>query len=563
MIKLIQLGKKYLEDQKGAALSLALILFILSAILIVPLLSFIAGGFKTTDRVYDQKSYELYAADAGVRDAIWTMRNSPFAIPQEPGDADFSSSLGLNNKIISYRVAYISQFEDAGGDLLKTYRIDSIASSEDGKNTEIISYAVQPFGENNMVFDYAVASGAGIDFKKDCVVMDGPIGYKNGPKPDDDNVFYDPDSEGVDESLPSANPDLELPSEAANQAFAAHHKKVAQDGGSEGSLTVDAGTLGPVHIDGNLSIEGSVNLSGSVYVAGKIWFDKEGILNGQGVIIAEELIECKKENTLSADPDTRIVFMCLDGDIDLRKGQDGYHAIFYAPKGTISFKKDQTIQGSVIAGEGFVTDKNLNVEYVDDNQESLLPGYIALDPQLQTWDITALAGVRINSGGLPACKVNTNYPNQTLSASGGVPPYTWDINSGSLPTGLALNGSTGGISGTPTTLGTFDFTVTATDSTGKTGFKAFSIIITALNIDTTPPLAAGTAGTAYSQSLSASGGTEPYTWSLKAGSLPLGLTLSGNLISGTPTVPGVSVFTIQVRDSTGNTSSKTFSITIN
>ena len=79
--------------------------------------------------------------------------------------------------------------------------------------------------------------------------------------------------------------------------------------------------------------------------------------------------------------------MSLKGDIDLRKGQDSYNAIFYAPNGTISFRKDQTIYGSVIAGEGFETKKNLYLEYVPYEQETVLPGYTAVIPQLQTWEI--------------------------------------------------------------------------------------------------------------------------------------------------------------------------------
>ena len=122
-------------------------------------------------------------ADAGVRDAMWNMKYNTFAIPQDSGDPSFSpsSSLTSNNKSINYTVSYISEFLDSGGGLLRTYRIDSIATGLNGNNTLITSYMVQPFGENNMVFDNAIASGAGMDFKKDCVVVDGPIAYKSGP----------------------------------------------------------------------------------------------------------------------------------------------------------------------------------------------------------------------------------------------------------------------------------------------------------------------------------------------------------------------------------------------
>jgi hypothetical protein len=68
---------------------------------------------------------------------------------------------------------------------------------------------------------------------------------------------------------------------------------------------------------------------------------------------------------------------------------------------------------------------------------------------------------------------------------------------------------------------------------------------------TTTTLPGGTVGVAYSQSLTATGGTTPYTWSIVAGGLPAGLALNAGtgLISGTPTTPGTSPFTAQVVDS--------------
>ena len=55
-----------------------------------------------------------------------------------------------------------------------------------------------------------------------------------------------------------------------------------------------------------------------------------------------------------------------------------------------------------------------------------------------------------------------------ITASGGTAPYTFALNSGSLPGGLSLNPATGAITGTPTTAGAFTFTVKVTDSTGGT-----------------------------------------------------------------------------------------------
>jgi len=77
--------------------------------------------------------------------------------------------------------------------------------------------------------------------------------------------------------------------------------------------------------------------------------------------------------------------------------------------------------------------------------------------------ITIQSGLQITTTSLSAATVDLPY-NATLAATGGVPPYTWSITQGALPNGLSLNGSTGLLSGTPTTAGNFNFTVQAADS---------------------------------------------------------------------------------------------------
>lgn len=69
-------------------------------------------------------------------------------------------------------------------------------------------------------------------------------------------------------------------------------------------------------------------------------------------------------------------------------------------------------------------------------------------------------------------------------------------------------------------------------------------------------------GTAYSQALSATGGTAPYTWTISSGALPAGISISGNTISGTPTTVGTATFTIKVEDSSSPKQSATKELTI-
>jgi Putative Ig domain len=164
---------------------------------------------------------------------------------------------------------------------------------------------------------------------------------------------------------------------------------------------------------------------------------------------------------------------------------------------------------------------------------------------------------------LPDAVVGSAY-SQSLAATDGSPPYSWAITAGALPPGLNLSPQ-GAITGTPRTAGDYSFTARVTDRAGDRASRNFTLgVVPALAIVTTSPLGDGAVGARYAQTLTASGGTAPYTWSLASGSLPPGVALdaSTGILSGTPTSPGTFSATLRVTDAARAAASRAFTVVI-
>jgi hypothetical protein len=135
----------------------------------------------------------------------------------------------------------------------------------------------------------------------------------------------------------------------------------------------------------------------------------------------------------------------------------------------------------------------------------------------------------------------------SITASNGTGSYAYGIN-GSLPPGMSFTG--GAVQGTPTTAGTYTFTILAGAAGANPGSRTYTLKI-ALNVPNAP-LAAGTTGVPYNQTLSAVGARGPVTWTVASGALPPGLAITNGALTGTPTEKGKFAFTLQAADPASN-----------
>jgi hypothetical protein len=162
---------------------------------------------------------------------------------------------------------------------------------------------------------------------------------------------------------------------------------------------------------------------------------------------------------------------------------------------------------------------------------------------------------------LPSGTSGTPY-SASFTPTGAGSSYSFSILDASPPPGLSL-ASNGVLSGTPTSAGTFNFTVRLSAGSSNVD-KQVTVTILAPTISiSTSTLPDAMQGQAYQASLTASGGTPPYSFSVAEGNLPPGVSLgSGGVFSGAPSVSGSYSFAVAVTGSAGDQASRVLSILV-
>jgi hypothetical protein len=177
---------------------------------------------------------------------------------------------------------------------------------------------------------------------------------------------------------------------------------------------------------------------------------------------------------------------------------------------------------------------------------------------------TSCFGPTLTTESLPDWTADHPGYDETLTATGGTGPLSYSVSDGALPPGLTLDPD-GVISGTPTTPGSFTFTIAVTDTTGATDSRPYTVAVNEPLVLGPPTLPDGTVGGSnYAATIRAEGGTGEKTLALTDGELPPGLTFDPETgrLSGTPTTTGTFSFVITATDALGATAARPFDLQI-
>ena len=328
----------------------------------------------------------------------------------------------------------------------------------------------------------------------------------------------------------------------AAQVGASYSQTITASGGaSPYTYTVTAGSL-----PAGLTLSSSGTLSGTPKAGGSFTFTVSA-KDSNNITSAQSYTLTVSAPTISFSPATlpsAQVGVAYSQTITASGGTSPYHN-FSVTAGSLpaglTLSSSGVLSGTPTVGGSF----SFTVSATDSSTGA--GPYTA--GQSYTLTVTT-ATITLSPTSLPAAQVGASY-SQTITASGGVSPYTYTVTAGSLPAGVTLS-SSGTVSGTPTAGGAFSFTATAKDSNNVTGSQNYTLTVSAPTISFSPAtLPSAQVGVAYSQTITASGGTSPYhNFSVTAGSLPAGLTLSSSgVLSGTPTAGGSFSFTVSATDS--------------
>jgi Tfp pilus assembly protein PilX len=272
--------KRLIRDEKGQALVMVMILLLIGGLITAPLLSSVGTGLSTAE-VYEMRTVELYAADAGVEDAVWKIQNSDGYLPCSPTSPPKNYTItDVNGKSVAVNITS----EYAVGGMTFTYRVVS-TSTGDGSGTEIEAYivGVSKYGDYAGLLGQVLTSQGEIELSPGTNIT--PLEGEHAP------IEY------YEDAWPTAAELAEFYLDDVAGAEPYDSDTLDIDG-------VDT-EIGPFYRDGELDILNTSNdpatltLTGTVYVTGDTLIGKNGKdmtidLNGHTLFVASSSADPQK-----------------------------------------------------------------------------------------------------------------------------------------------------------------------------------------------------------------------------------------------------------------------------
>ena len=317
------------RGESGQALLLVVILLLVGTLIVVSLLGFMGTGL-IAGQVFEKRMAELYAADAGIEDAIWQIITKATGLPAEGDDPMEYSIADVNGKVVDpVIITYINE---------TTYKINSTATTDAGSKTTIESYinilSLADFMNNSITSKGPVTLRSGSQVVGDPEPGVGDVVYGAGTDPPPDDQVIDGDVRPVTEDELSSWPtwdDLVL---YYLQALADEGDPSPVLGDYEIDIK-DTDVIGPLYVEGDLTIDNTetadplprLTLNGTVYVTGDLTFQQSGSkhyevdLNGYTIFV---------EGAITFPPDSCHLFgpgcIIAKGDIDFQPKMESWGA---------------------------------------------------------------------------------------------------------------------------------------------------------------------------------------------------------------------------------------------
>jgi hypothetical protein len=304
--------KTVTKGQDGNVLTLVLILLVVGGLVLAPLLGLMGTGVLA-GQVYENKTDELYAADAGVEDAIWKIKNdAPDSYPYE-----YPQPLVVNDKSVNITI-FREDLDPTCGEQLNYHIISTV--SEDGSSTTIDTHLSVSYMDLSAFLENAIVSDNTITLKG-ATIVDGDVWL-----PDEEDLLVD--SHVTLNGTVRDQDDYELVWPTAEQ-FSTYYMEDVEGAYDPGSFIdikdLYPKTIGPWYREGSLGVDNTGDpatlvLGDTIYVDGNLEFIQPGASHNYSIDLDGHTIFVAGDFTLASTSISVVGSGCIIavGDINFQ-----------------------------------------------------------------------------------------------------------------------------------------------------------------------------------------------------------------------------------------------------